>query len=349
MTCTAVGEDTSSTLLSFAEAASRVLAHLEEQLPLGMWAVTHRDGEEQVLLEVRDHVHGLANGSRVPWRGSLCEALTQGRAGSTGATVLVPAYADLPAVRERGVRAYVGAAIRTDAEVFGTVCGFHQQELDPVTVRGLQPLLDLLAALLGQILVAEKLRERAFAREAELRRLATRDHLTGLATRAVFADRLGHALDLHRSTGRALTVLLFDLDDFKAVNDTLGHAAGDEVLVALAQHWQPVIQPGNTLARLGGDEFALLVESGLSVNEVSKRAEAVLAGRHEIAGTAITVGVSVGLAHLPGQAPTLDAKEFLGRADAAMYAAKRAGKGRLVDYDTLGGAPSPSARSSHNP
>jgi len=324
-------------VLSFSEAAARVLDHLQTQAPMGLWAVTRHDDDDQAFLEVRDVAFGLVDGARVPWAGSMCEALVDGRAASTGRALLEPVFAGTDAVRRRGVRTYVGAAIRTDDEVFGTVCGYDQQEVDTETVDRLQPLLGLLADLLGQILVAEQLRERALIREAELRRLATHDHLTGLATRALFTDRLEHALDLHRSGGRALSVLLLDLDDFKAVNDTLGHAAGDELLVQLAHDWQAMVQPGNTLARPGGDEFALLVESGLSVHDVVARASTVLAGTREVAGTSITVGVSVGVAHLAEQAPAISAKELLARADAAMYAAKRSGKGRLVSYDALGG------------
>jgi len=213
------------------------------------------------------------------------------------------------------------------------VCGYHPTELEHPVLEGVQPAVELVADMLGQILLAQSLREQALVREAELRRLATRDHLTGLATRAVLHDRLTHALELHRSAHRPVSVLLVDVDDLKSVNDTHGHAAGDALLVAVSAAWSAHLTPGNTLARLGGDEFALLVENGLDVSRLAVEVDHVLSQDVDVAGASRTVTVSAGLAHLSAEAPTPTAADLLARADAAMYAAKRSGKARLVRYD----------------
>jgi len=271
--------------LSFDEAASAVLQHLQGVLPMGLWAVTRLDGASQVFVHVRGDAHPVRAGSAVPWDASLCRQMISG-----ASPQVVP------------------------------------------DVERHRPLVDLLAGLLSQILLAEALQEQAREREVELRRRAGTDDLTGLATRAVVTDRLEHALALHGRDGTGVTVLLVDLDDFKLVNDTLGHAAGDDLLVHLTQEWLRRLRPGDTLARLGGDEFAVLVERSTSADGVA-HAVRDLAGTYALTSTDLRVGASVGLAHVGPHDPTPTAEVLLHRADVAMYAAKRAGKGRLVAHD----------------
>ncbi|GAA2024765.1 sensor domain-containing diguanylate cyclase [Pseudokineococcus marinus] len=321
-------------LLTFEQACRVVLDHLATALPLGLWAVTRRDDEDQVFLAVRDASYDFPEGTVVPWAASLCQHMAAG-----DSPQVVPDVDSDVAMAGAAARAafpidgYVGAPIRSaGGELFGTLCGFSPERL-PDGAEEHRALLDVLAGLLSQILHAEALAERAAAREAELVRLATTDDLTGLATRAVLLDRLEHALALHRRDPRPLAVVVLDLDDFKDVNDTLGHAAGDELLLHLAQEWAPLVRPGDTLARLGGDEFALLVEGSGGAASVVRRLEAVLAGTYALTGTDLRVGVSAGVAHLGADDPTPTADELLARADAAMYAAKRAGKGAVVAHD----------------
>lgn len=320
-------------VLTFEEACAQVLEHLVSVLPMGLWAVTRRDRADQVFLSVRDDGYGVTAGAVVPWDASLCQHMASG-----ASPQVVPdldadeAMASAGARRAFPIAAYVGAPIRSaDGVLLGTLCGFNPTRLLPA-VEAHGPLLDLLAGLLSQILHAEALQERAFAREAELRRRATTDDLTGLATRATFLDRLEHALALHGRghDGAGVTVLLVDLDDFKAVNDTLGHVAGDDLLVQLARLWSSRARPGDTLARLGGDEFALLVERSSGARDV---AVADLAGTYAVTGTDLRVGVSAGLAHVGADDATPTAAELLHRADVAVCAAERAGKGRLVTHD----------------
>jgi diguanylate cyclase (GGDEF)-like protein len=166
-------------------------------------------------------------------------------------------------------------------------------------------------------------------------RRAYHDPLTGLPNRALLLDRVAHALDLHRRDLRALAVLLIDLDNFKAVNDTLGHAAGDELLIRVADRLRGALRPGDTLARLGGDEFAVLLEDGGEPAAVANRVVSCLTEPFRIADTVIRAGASVGVTDLAATTAPVSVDTMLARADLAMYTAKRAGKGRLAVYDPV--------------
>jgi diguanylate cyclase (GGDEF)-like protein len=158
----------------------------------------------------------------------------------------------------------------------------------PTALLDQAPLLHMLAALLGQALHADRLRAEALDREAELQRSALHDQLTGLPARAMFLHCIAHALDLHRRDLRPLAVLLFDLDDFKAVNDTLGHASGDHLLVRVADRLRGALRPADTLARVSGDEFALLLEDGADPVAMAGRVVCVFQEPFTVNGTPIT-------------------------------------------------------------
>jgi diguanylate cyclase (GGDEF)-like protein/PAS domain S-box-containing protein len=171
---------------------------------------------------------------------------------------------------------------------------------------------------------------RAF--EEELRHRAFHDELTGLPNRALLHDRVGHALA--RRGDRLVGLAYLDLDDFKAVNDRLGHAAGDELLVAFAGRLRNCVRTADTPARLSGDEFCVLLEDVGGPNEPVQIAERIVAALAEpliVAGEPLQVTASVGVvvSTLEDDAP----EELLRRADLALYAAKAGGKGRWQLYD----------------
>ncbi|GHE09212.1 putative bifunctional diguanylate cyclase/phosphodiesterase [Klenkia taihuensis] len=167
--------------------------------------------------------------------------------------------------------------------------------------------------------------------EGQLTHQALHDPLTGLSNRRLFADRLDHAL--RRRGNRELTVLLCDLDDFKDVNDRLGHAVGDQLLVEVATRLRTVAREGDTVARLGGDEFALLLEdTGLDgAREVADRVHEWLAAPVLVDGHTIAVSASVGLADAPAEGVT--GEELLQHVDVAMYLAKDGGKHGTAVYE----------------
>ena len=173
------------------------------------------------------------------------------------------------------------------------------------------------------------------ALEAQLQHNAFHDTLTGLANRALFADRLDHALARTDRLAAPVAVLFVDLDDFKAVNDGAGHTAGDELLVAVADRLRRTLRPSDTIARLGGDEFAVLIEDAGDPDRPEAAAERLLSALREpfaaAEGAEVRITASVGIAL--GAAGQHDAAELLRHADVAMYAAKAAGKGRSAVFE----------------
>ncbi|WP_141242905.1 GGDEF domain-containing protein [Geodermatophilus obscurus] len=171
------------------------------------------------------------------------------------------------------------------------------------------------------------------AREVELEHLAFHDPLTGLANRALFRDRLEHALELHTRDPRGVALVFLDLDDFKAVNDTFGHGVGDELLTRVSERITGALRGGDTIARLGGDEFAVLLEDGGDGLTSATRIADALRAPFVLAGRTLQVGASIGVCALEPTDPSVGADALLARSDAAMYQAKHNGKARVVSYD----------------
>jgi diguanylate cyclase (GGDEF)-like protein/PAS domain S-box-containing protein len=171
------------------------------------------------------------------------------------------------------------------------------------------------------------------ALEEQLRHRAFHDPLTQLPNRALFYDRVEHALRAADRDGRTVAVLFLDLDDFKLVNDHYGHAIGDELLRAVARRLRACVRSADTVARLGGDEFGILLpgvaERGEPV-QVAQRILDALRRPYALAGDQVTSLPSVGIADSEGD--EIVAEDVLRRADVAMYAAKRQGKGRFELY-----------------
>jgi diguanylate cyclase (GGDEF)-like protein len=170
--------------------------------------------------------------------------------------------------------------------------------------------------------------------EEQLRHQAFHDPLTELANRALFKDRLEHALANRARSPRPLAVLFLDLDDFKTVNDSLGHEAGDELLVAVAKRLKKCLRPSDTAARLGGDEFAVLFEEVTHEGEAVPVAERIvqsLGAPFIVNGNEIVARGSAGLAVSTHGAEAAD--DLLRNADVAMYRAKSSGKGRYEVFE----------------
>jgi diguanylate cyclase (GGDEF)-like protein len=175
-------------------------------------------------------------------------------------------------------------------------------------------------------------------REDVLRHAALHDPLTGLANRALLLDRMEHAVQRAIwEPRRRYAVVLLDLDGFKAVNDTHGHAAGDELLRELADRMRHAVRPADTIARLGGDEFAVLVDSfveAVAVEALTQRLRARLSEPVVLGDGEVTVQVSASIGAVISTRKPTSVEALLELADAAMYRAKAAG-GNCVEFDQL--------------
>ncbi|MEE8338296.1 MAG: EAL domain-containing protein [Dehalococcoidia bacterium] len=185
----------------------------------------------------------------------------------------------------------------------------------------------------GIVLNAHDVAERK-ALERQLRYMAFHDPLTRLPNRALFTDRLEHALETAPARGVRVAVLFLDLDRFKAVNDSLGHNVGDELLVRLARRMAAAVRSGDTISRWGGDEFTVLLEGVWSAEEATAFAERLLsavAEPVEIDGDRIVPSVSIGIA--VSEDDRLSPRDLIRNADVALFRAKAAGGHRAVLFD----------------
>jgi diguanylate cyclase (GGDEF)-like protein len=227
-----------------------------------------------------------------------------------------PLVRDNPAIPDHDVIAYAGVPLRSPSgEVLGSFCVIdHQPRVwDPREVRLLSALAD---SVMTEIALVEANRQ--------LEHSAMHDGLTGLPNRRLLDDRLSRGLARCRRRSEDMALMFLDLDGFKAVNDRLGHAAGDRVLVEVSRRLTTVVRPGDTVARYGGDEFVVLCESvgGLAdAVEILQRLERTAEAPMDVdAGEPVKVGLSAGLILCDGADRPED---LLRAADTAMYEMKR--------------------------
>jgi diguanylate cyclase (GGDEF)-like protein/PAS domain S-box-containing protein len=231
-------------------------------------------------------------------------------------------------VRLRQGLAEVRAGLLRHESVDFSAVGPNRQPISvEVTLRNLRAE----PTVAGLVLTLRDVTERRRL-ERELTHQAFHDALTGLANRVLFADRVGQAVARSQREGKVVGVLFIDLDDFKMVNDTIGHAVGDQLLVAAAERLADALRPHDTAARLGGDEFAALIEDArhpAEVEQIAERVCAALAGPFTVNGETVNGGASIGVTTTAAAAT---AEDLLRQADLALYLAKGGGKGQWRTY-----------------
>jgi diguanylate cyclase (GGDEF)-like protein len=219
--------------------------------------------------------------------------------------------------------------IRADGKVAAVVSIMTMGglELDEVQMGHVRDLASRLAVALEAVSRSERLRRKAYF-----------DDLTGLPNRDFCFARLDRAIKQAKHLGSAVAVMFIDLDGFKAINDSLGHIAGDELIRQAAYRLADSVGESGTVGRLGGDEFAVVLPFPVNAAdpvELSKRLIATLAKPFMIGASEIHVTASIGVARFPNDGDSR--AELLRKADTAMYRAKEAGRGRSVDYsNTMG-------------
>jgi len=220
-----------------------------------------------------------------------------------------------------GVRFYAGALLRSpDGQALGTLCigDSHPRRLAD---RERAMLLEL-ARGVGSVMELHR-------SSRLLLHLASEDALTGLYNRRLFMDRLRPAL-AKAGPDRPCTVLCLDLDGFKQVNDTFGHAAGDALLCEVSRRLTSTVRAGDLVARLGGDEFAIMLGRPTTTATAERMAQRILAAfsaPFSFNGAPIRIRGSIGIAACPSGVDAGSADELLRRGDMALYEAKRAGRG----------------------
>ena len=236
---------------------------------------------------------------------------------------------------DRGLHSGVLVALRGDSRVVGLLVLAERVGVDRTFTSDELRLVETLA---GNVTVAlqydhleHAVRELTSLR-ADLEREAFYDSLTGLANRSLFHSRVDKAL---RTRAEAIFVLFVDIDDFKIINDTLGHSTGDQVLSEVAKRLQRCLREGDTAARLGGDEFAVLLEDDPTADDAVGVAERTLAEFRNpvhVAGDRLSIQLSIGVAKgVPGRNT---AEELLRDADVAMYGAKARGKNQMQLFES---------------
>jgi diguanylate cyclase (GGDEF)-like protein len=224
---------------------------------------------------------------------------------------------------EKGLRDALVTSLRREDNTFGLLLVANRLG-DVATFNGDdRTLFETFAGHAGVLLENDRVKE-------QLRYQAFHDSLTGLPNRALFTERIDGAL---AARGGATLVLFIDLDDFKTVNDTLGHNAGDELLVAVTERVRACVRPGDVAARLGGDEFAILLDGATDqeAEHVAARLVDAMRSPFVLHGHETSVHASVGIASGASGARTAD--ELLTHADVAMYSAKAGGKRQYAVYE----------------
>ena len=241
-------------------------------------------------------------------------------------------YSDTPALLEHFSLALTGIPHAWTVEVKGRI-----QETQAT------PLLDTQGELSGIVGAAYDVTDHKRL-EHQLSHQAFHDALTGLPNRALFRDRLEHALVRARRRQSSVAVLFVDLDNFKVVNDSLGHQVGDMLLLGVTERLNLALRQGDTLARLGGDEFTILLEDVPDIETATQVAERIAETLREpllLAGHSLFVSASIGVAVTEAMkglvteapSPTAEAEDLLRDADIAMYQAKGNGKANYILFD----------------
>lgn len=294
------------------ESASRAaLTFLRERLGFGLWMVTRRADEDWIILQSAGEAYDIHGGEVLNWADSFCSRMVEGRGPCIAPrSAEIGVFADAPIARQLQIGAYVGVPlINGDGQLFGTLCA-----IDPApqseAIAAEYPLVELVARMLSTVLSQEL---RAVDTERQLRqaeKLAETDALTGVFNRRGWNSALALEESRCRRYGSPACVICLDLDRLKAVNDTQGHSAGDDLIGLTGRLLRELCRTEDVIARVGGDEFAVLcVEcDGRGAGQLIQRLQQAFAE----SGVAATLGMAK---RLPARG-LVDAWE---RADRSMY------------------------------
>lgn len=300
---------------SFHESAEAVLKQLHEALGFDLWMVTRTEGDDWIVLQAADSSYGVNRGDVFRWTDSFCSRMVQG----LGPFIApcsddIPAYAAAPIGQQVPIGAYIGVPLhRGNGQFFGTLCAIHPTPC-PEDITDQLPLVELFAELLTKILDAELIANEQQRRAERANVQAMTDPLTLRYNRRGWEQLLAAEEARCDRYGHPACVLSIDIDGLKSVNDTLGHAAGDELIMNVASVISMSIRDHDVVARLGGDEFAVLLV------ECDQEGGKALLNRLQDQLEENDLHASIGFAVCQHARPFT---ETLKLADQAMYARKR--------------------------
>ena len=299
----------------FEKSGRAVLSFLHRRLDFDLLMVTRTEGNDWIVLQSEDHGYDVNPGKVFRWADSLCNEMMKGNGPNIAPSIdSIPAYAAAGIAQQMPIKSYVGMPLHcADGSLFGTLCGIHPA-IKPDSIVNEQELMDLLATMLSAILQAEfKIQEEA-RRTEKLQMEVLTDALTTLYNRRGWDQLLESEEDRCRRFGHPAAILVIDLDGLKQINDNLGHAAGDALIIRTGLVLRQAARALDIVARLGGDEFGILsIECDRSGGEsLIKRIRTAL----DEAGIKACVGIAI-------RKPSSGLKAAWERADNMMYEEKR--------------------------
>lgn len=300
----------------FDSAARAVIAFLHQRLGFGLWMVTRAEGDDWIVLQSEDHGYNVATGTVFRWADSFCSRMVRGQGPRVAPdSAQVPAYAAAPIGRQVPIGSYIGAPLfKEDGSLFGTLCAIDPKR-QPAAIEHEQELVELLATLLSTILQAELKATQAIRKSERLQVEADTDLMTTLYNRRAWDRLLDREEERCRRYGHPAYVICVDLDGLKRVNDALGHAAGDDLIIRAAGALRRAARESDVVARIGGDEFVILAV------ECDRAGADAIVARLRAALAEAQVSASIGMAP---RAPVGGLAAAEAMADQRMYEEKRA-------------------------
>ena len=300
---------------NFESAARGVISLLHGRLGFGLWMITRIEGDNWIVLHSEDQSYDVVPGKVFRWADSFCSRMVQGQGPRVAPDVAsVPAYAAAPIASQVPIGSYMGAPIYSeDGSLFGTLCAIDPNR-QPEVIASEQVLVDMFASLLSTILQAELKLDEALRKTERLQVEASTDPLTGLYNRRAWDKLLAQEEERCRRYGNSAFVIACDLNGLKQVNDTFGHAAGDELIIRAAGALRRAARDADVVARIGGDEFVVLAV------ECDHAGAGALVARLRDALTQAQVTASIGMA---GRTQTGSLEVAKNVADQLMYEEKR--------------------------
>lgn len=296
---------------NFEEAGQAILKFLSQRFGFKLWMITRTEGDDWIVLLSEDNGYDVKPGQVFRWADSFCAHMVQ-----NNAPRVVPyspdiqAYTDAPINKLITIKAYIGQPLfKEDGSLFGTLCAIDPEPQPKVLVED-APLFELIAKVLSYTIQAELKADEHIRKAERFEMEALSDPMTGLFNRRAWDELITKEEERCKRYGHPTAVLMIDLNDLKITNDTLGHAAGDEIIQRMALTLKNTVRNNDIVARLGGDEFAVMTI------ETNKKHAEKLVSRIQSAFTKVGISAAIGLAM---RNPAYGLLEAIIEADAKMY------------------------------